>query len=118
MIRLLRVFWFTFWLTCPACQRGRMFRSLFVMNVRCPTCNVVFERDNGEVTGGMAINTALLCLIAIAGGVLAITTTIPTVPLLLGVGGFMALFGVLFYRHARALWVGVLYVTGSINEDV
>ena len=95
-----------------------MFRSLFVMNVRCPTCNIVFERDNGEVTGGMAINTALMCLIAVAGGVLAITTSIPTGQLLLGVATIMILFGVFFYRHARALWVGILLLAGTINEDV
>lgn len=118
MIRVLRVFWCTFWLTCPACQRGRMFRSLFVMNVRCPTCNIIYERDSGEVSGGMAINTALMCLIAIAGATLAVMTTIPTVPLLIGVASFMVLFGLLFYRHARSLWVGILFLTGSIDEDV
>ena len=118
MIRVLRVFWLTFGLTCPACQRGRMFRSLFVMNVRCPVCNVIFERDKGEVTGGMAINSVLMCLIAIVGAVLSITTDIPTAPLLLSIGTFMAIFGILFYRHARSLWIGVLYLTGSINEDV
>jgi len=118
VIRVLRVFWYSFWLTCPACQRGRMFRSLFVMNVRCPTCNIVYERDSGEVSGGMAINTLLMCIIAIGGAILAVTTTIPTVPLLLGVATIMIVFGLLFYRHARALWVGILLLAGTINEDV
>jgi uncharacterized protein (DUF983 family) len=118
VIRVLRVFWYSFWLICPACQRGRMFRSLFTMNVRCPTCSMVFERDSGEVSGGMAINTALLCLIAIGGAVMAVTTTIPTGQLLLGVATIMILFGVFFYRHARALWVGILLLAGTINEDV
>ena len=117
-MKTLRVFWLTFWLTCPACQRGRMFRSLFTMNVRCPTCGIVFERDSGEVSGGMAINTVLMCFMGIAGAVLAVTTDIPTLPLLLGVGAAMILTGVLFYRHARALWVGLLFLTGSIHEDV
>jgi uncharacterized protein (DUF983 family) len=118
VIKALRVFWLTFWLTCPACERGKMFRSLFTMNVRCPTCNIVFERDSGEVSGGMAINTVLMCFIGIAGAILAVVTDIPTIPLLVGMTVFMILFGVLFYRHARALWVGILYLTGSIHEDV
>jgi hypothetical protein len=95
-----------------------MFRSLFQMNVRCPVCGVVFERDAGEVTGAMAINTALMSLMAIVGAVLAIITTIPTGWLIGGTAAVMIFFGVFFYRHARAVWVGVLFLTGAIFEDV
>ena len=95
-----------------------MFRSMFQMNVRCPICGVVFERDRGEITGGMAINTVLMCLLGIAGGILAVETTIPTVWLLVGVASTMIIVGVGFYRHARALWIGILFLTGSIFEDV
>jgi hypothetical protein len=49
---------------------------------------------------------------------MAVTTTIPTGQLLLGVATIMILFGVFFYRHARALWVGILLLAGTINEDV
>jgi len=95
-----------------------MFRSLFQMNVRCPVCGVVFERDAGEVTGAMAINTALMSLMAIVGAVLAIITTIPTGWLIGGTAAMMIFFGVFFYRHARAVWVGILFLTGAIFEDV
>jgi uncharacterized protein (DUF983 family) len=118
MFRVLRVLYVTMLLRCPACQRGRMFRSLFQMNVRCPVCGVVFERDAGEVTGAMAINTALMSLMAIVGAVLAIITTIPTGWLIGGTAVVMIFFGVFFYRHARAVWVGVLFLTGAIFEDV
>ena len=118
MFRVLRVLYVTMLLSCPACQRGRMFRSLFQMNVRCPVCGVVFERDAGEVTGAMAINTALMSLMAIIGAVLAIITTIPTGWLIGGTAAVMIFFGVFFYRHARAVWVGILFLTGAIFEDV
>jgi len=118
MFRVLRVLYVTMLLRCPACQRGRMFRSLFQMNVRCPVCGVVFERDAGEVTGAMAINTALMSLMAIIGAVLAIITTIPTGWLIGGTAAVMIFFGVFFYRHARAVWVGILFLTGAIFEDV
>jgi len=118
MFRVLRVLYVTMLLRCPACQRGRMFRSLFQMNVRCPVCGVVFERDAGEVTGAMAINTALMSLMAIVGAVLAIITTIPTGWLIGGTAAVMIFFGVFFYRHARAVWVGILFLTGAIFEDV
>jgi uncharacterized protein (DUF983 family) len=76
--RVLRILYVTLILRCPACQRGAMFRSLFQMNVRCPVCNVVFERDHGEITGGMAINTVVVCSLGVLGGVLAVVTDIPT----------------------------------------
>ena len=44
MLRIVRILSLGLLLICPACRRGRMFRSLFVMNVRCPVCGVIFER--------------------------------------------------------------------------
>ncbi len=95
-----------------------MFRSLFTMNVRCPVCGVIFERDAGEVTGGIAINTMVTCtLVVLAAAYLALFTDIPALPLI----GLLALltvgFSLLFYRHARGLWASILYLTGSIFED-
>ena len=118
MFRVLRVLYVTMLLRCPACQRGRMFRALFQMNVRCPVCGVVFERDAGEVTGAMAINTALMSLMAITGAVLAIVTDLPASWIIGGTAAVMIVFGVFFYRHARAVWVGILFLTGAIFEDV
>ena len=118
MLRILYILTLGLLLICPACQRGRMFRSLFVMNVRCPVCGVIFERDAGEVTGGMAINMTLTSLIAVVGGgLLGVLTDIPAVLLILVVGAFTVAVGLLFYRHARGLWTSILYLTGSIFED-
>ncbi|HEU5013737.1 MAG TPA: DUF983 domain-containing protein [Roseiflexaceae bacterium] len=95
-----------------------MFRSLFQMNVRCPVCGVIFERDGGEVTGGVAINSTVTSMIVfIGGGLAAVFTDIPLLPLMLGIGLFALVFSLWFYRHARGLWVGILYLTGSMFED-
>jgi uncharacterized protein (DUF983 family) len=118
MLRILYILTLGLLLICPACRRGRMFRSQFVMNVRCPICGVIFERDAGEVTGGMAINMTLTSLIAVVGGgLLGVLTDIPAVLLIVVVGAFTVAVGLLFYRHARGLWTSILYLTGSIFED-
>jgi uncharacterized protein (DUF983 family) len=104
-------------LICPACRRGRMFRSLFTMNVRCPVCGVIFERDAGEVTGGIAINTIITSLLTISGAALAFFTDIPLLPLLAGLVFVTVLFPLWFYARARALWTGILFLTGSMFED-
>lgn len=117
MLRIARVLTQSFMLTCPACQHGRMFRSHFRMNVRCPVCHVVFERDGGEITGGLAINVTLTMCIALIGSVLAFSTDIPLMPLLFGMTAVIVVFPLWFYRHARGLWVGIIYLTGSMFED-
>jgi uncharacterized protein (DUF983 family) len=118
MFRILRILILGLLLTCPACRHGRMFRSLFVMNVRCPVCGVIFERDAGEVTGGMAINMSLTSAIAvIGGGLLGVFTDLPAAELIALVGLITVAIGLLFYRHARGLWTSILYLTGSIFED-
>lgn len=118
MLRIVRILSLGLLLICPACRRGRMFRSLFVMNVRCPVCGVIFERDAGEVTGGMAINMTLTSTFAlVVGGVMGVATDIPAGALIVLLGIATVGFGLLFYRHARGLWTSILYLTGSIFED-
>lgn len=95
-----------------------MFRTLFRMNVRCPVCGVVFERDHGEITGGMAINTVLVLFIAVVGAVVSVVTDY-SAWLIIGITALvMTIVGIVFYRHARALWIGILYLTGSMFEDI
>jgi uncharacterized protein (DUF983 family) len=118
MLRILQILTLGLLLICPACRRGRMFRSFFTMNVRCPVCGVIFERDAGEVTGGMAINATLTSALAFVGGaLLGIYTDLPVLTLIIVAALATVGFALLFYRHARGLWVSILYLTGSIFED-
>ena len=117
MGRIVRVLVQSLLLTCPACQHGRMFRSRFRMNVRCPVCHVVFERDGVEITGGLSINVTLTMCIALFGAAAAFATDVPLVPLLLVLTAVTVAFPLWFYRHARGLWIGIIYLTGSMFED-
>lgn len=118
MRRIVQILIHGLFLICPVCQRGKIFRSLFTINARCPKCGVVFERDPGEVTGGMAITLVLTSTITvISGGLLALLTDIPIALLIGGLTLFTVVFGLLFYRHARGLWISLLYLTGSIFEE-
>ena len=104
-------------LICPVCRRGRMARSFFQLRERCPVCGVVFERNPGEVTGGMAINMVLSSLVGVAAAVyLAVFTALSPLGLVVALTGLTLGFGLLFHRHARGLWVGFLYLSGAIAE--
>ncbi len=118
MKHTLHILWTGLRLLCPVCQRGAMFRSLLDMNEHCPNCGVEFERDAGEVTGAIAILfTVLLLFIGVAGGMLALMTTIHAAILIIGLALLTTLIGVVFYRHARGLWVSFLYLSGAMFEE-
>jgi uncharacterized protein (DUF983 family) len=118
MKHILHILWIGLRLVCPVCERGAMFSSLFDMHDRCPNCGVVFERDAGEVTGAIAIAlTVLLTFIGVAGGVLALLTEIHAAVLIFGLAIMTTIIGVMFYRHARGLWVSFLYLSGAMFEE-
>ena len=104
-------------LICPVCRQGRMSRSLFRLRERCPRCGVVFERDPGEMTGGMAINMVISSILGVALAIyLAFFTTL-SIPVLAAILAAVTVgFGLLFHRHARGLWVAFLYLSGAIHE--
>ncbi len=116
--RVLRTAWLVTRLHCPSCGLGAIGAGPFAIRPRCLVCGVVFERDPGEVAGGIWINsiatTAGICGLAVW---LEFFTNVPRVletPLVLL---FAALFPVVFYRHSRAIWIGVLHVTGLVHRD-
>jgi uncharacterized protein (DUF983 family) len=114
----IRALWLGFLLRCPNCGRGKMFRGLFEMEETCPNCGVRFERQSGESIGGMVINLALAEVITIGGFFLVDALFhVPITHQLLFWIPFTIVFCVLFYRHARAMWVGVAFLAGSVYTD-
>lgn len=117
MFRLLRALLDGLLLRCPRCHRGHMFERGFTMHRSCPVCGLQFERAVGEVTGGMGINTVVtLTVITVCSFVFGLTTSVPLLPLLLGLGAFAVLFPIAFYRSSRGMWAGFLYITGDNTE--
>jgi uncharacterized protein (DUF983 family) len=41
---------------CPSCGHGAIYRTLFEMRRRCPTCDVQFEREPGYFVGSMYVS--------------------------------------------------------------
>jgi len=105
-------------LRCPNCEQGRMFDGLFGMRRECDVCGVRFERHDGESVGGMYLNLGIAELIAIPGYFIVNALFHPPfLPHLIFWFVFTLVFCALFYRHARGLWVGISYLTGSVQRD-
>ncbi len=106
------------WLRCPNCERGTMFHGLFRMEATCPHCGVRYERASGESIGGTLINLCLAEVLSVGGYI--ITQAIWNPPWQFQLAFWVAfnlVFIVLFYRHARGLWVSVAYLTGGVYAD-
>ena len=94
-------------LRCPICGKGRLFRGFLKMNEPCPGCGIRFEREPGFFLGSIYINYGLTSLIvAIAYPVCLFSGWLKERQLLLGSLAFMLIFPLLFFRHARSLWLG------------
>lgn len=105
-------------LRCPNCEQGAMFAGLLRPHVRCAACGVRFERMDGESIGGLAITTFVVPSLALLGFFL--TNALTPLPFTLNalVWGAAIVLGVtLLYRHSRAAWVAVSYLTGGVYAD-
>lgn len=105
-------------LRCPNCGRGRMFRGLFHMEPTCPYCHVRYERQSGESIGGTLINLCVAEVLSVGGYFVTQAAFQPPVTFqLIFWISFNILFIVLFYRHARGLWVSIAYLSGGVYAD-
>jgi len=117
MLRFLRALFDGLMLRCPRCHTGRMFARGFTMNRVCPNCGLPFEQATGEITGGMGINIVVtLAIIIVCALVFGLNPAVSLAPLLIGLALFAILFPIAFYRSARGLWAGFLYMTGGNQE--
>lgn len=95
-------------LRCPRCGQGAMFTGVFRMHETCPNCRFKFEREPGYFLGSIYINYGLSALIStIAWMSLRYGVGVPALPLAIGLALFVILFGSLFFRYARALWLAL-----------
>ena len=78
-----------------------------LMRKECPHCGLHYEREPGFFLGSIYFNYGLTALlVAIVYPVLLFNQILPEARLLLGAFCFVVIFPMLFFRHARALWLG------------
>lgn len=83
-----------------------MFIGWFQMRGSCPACGLRYGREPGYFLGSIYINYGVTALITTFGFVwLRFGLDVEGRPLLIGFSAFCLLFPVVFFRHARALWL-------------
>ena len=78
------------------------------MYERCAVCGLRFEREQGYFLGAMYINSGVTVVLALLASFVLEYWTRPslTQQLVLWIG-FGTVCPVLFFRHARGLWLGI-----------
>lgn len=105
-------------LRCPNCEQGRMFTGLFDIEAQCPNCAVVFERSEGESLGGAMLSLVIAEILSIGGFFISQWLfEPPMVTQLIFWIIFNLIFIVLFSRHGRGMWVGIIYLIGGVYAD-
>jgi uncharacterized protein (DUF983 family) len=105
-------------LRCPHCGNGPMFDGLVTLRPVCDACGVRFERLDGESIGGMAITLVAVPSLALVGFFLTEFTTEVGFVVNSAIWMVFLLAGCAFgYRHARAAWIAISYLTGGVYAD-
>lgn len=119
--RLARKLWVSgIRLRCPNCEQGRIFPRWHLLRIKptCDVCGVRYERLDGESVGGMMFTLGIIPPVAIAGFFLVDWLTPLSIPVNAALWLVFILLGVtLMYRHSRAAWVAVSYLTGGVYAD-
>ncbi len=104
---------------CPACRRGPIFASAWVMHERCPVCGLLLLRAPGYFTGAMYFSYGLgiPCILGLTG---LWTWLRPGWPLWQRIGLAWVLFLPLvptIFRLSRVLWIHLDRAIDPAGDD-
>ena len=105
-------------LRCPRCGAKTLFRKGFAMHDNCRVCAYRFEREQGYYVGAMYINYGVTVLIIVPGYFALEWWTEFTLGQQLALwSGVGILLPLVFFRHARGLWLGFDYIFNPDEGD-
>jgi uncharacterized protein (DUF983 family) len=102
---------------CPRCGRGAIASSFFVMNEVCPSCGIVFWKNEGEWIGPAVINySAALVGVLATWALLVMLNCSATVQVIVpSVAAVVA--GVGIVPWSSSFWTLFLYLSQEIGPD-
>jgi len=104
-------------LRCPRCGRTRLFAGWFRMRDTCAACGLRYEREQGYFVGAIYVNYLLTAALGLGGvllldGILGLSLA---QQLALAIP-CMLLAPLLFFRHARSLWLAIGYLVETLDD--
>lgn len=104
-------------LVCPACRKGRIYRSFTKMNDTCAHCGAVFEPDEGDFVGAMVVAYSITAvLVAIGVGITTALLNLTFVQHVVIWSVFATVFILLTYRNQKGIWIGILHIMTGLKK--
>ncbi len=95
-------------LRCPRCGQGKLFAKFITMNKTCEHCQLDIAKQGGYYLGSTYINYGFTTIISMASYMtLRFGYDIDSKTLVPYFVVFLVAFPLLFFRHARALWLAM-----------
>jgi uncharacterized protein (DUF983 family) len=100
-----------FRLRCPACGRGALYKSAFKMWEQCPSCGLVYGREQGYFVGAIYINVmATEALILFVYLVSVFTGFVNNSAIYVVLIGMAVALPLIFSRYSRSLWLSIDHI--------
>ncbi len=102
---------------CPHCSEGPVFRGLYEMHEKCPSCQAVYDRDGGLWTGPVVTSYSFGTLGAFALWIWMFMTDRDfdgSEYMLMAIAAVVCLGT---YRYAKSSWLWLLYRTNRVFPD-
>lgn len=108
---------------CPVCAEKDVFASFFTIREKCPSCGLVFEREEGYWLGAMIVAMALVIVtfaVVFLGGIALTWPDPPWNTLLIVTIAANLVVPVVLYPWSMTAWMGIhhAFVTTNRDEDV
>lgn len=117
VVRALRLLRGGLCLHCPRCGARSLFRNWWTMHEQCAACQLRFEREQGYFLGAMYINYGVTVVLTLLGSfALEWWQEVSLTQQLVLWITFGTLFPLVFFRHARGLWLGLDYCFDPEDE--
>ena len=105
-------------LKCPACGGASLYQSAFKMHERCPSCGLVYGREQGYFVGAIYINVmateALILLVYLVSLLTGFTGEREVFALMIGMAVGLPL---IFFRFSRSLWLSIDHIVSPRSRD-
>jgi uncharacterized protein (DUF983 family) len=95
---------------CVVCGGRKVFRRWLQMSRECPTCGLVFERQEGHFVGAVGINTILTfgaLAVTLVVGIILTAPDLAVVPILVCGGLIAVLLPIVAHPTSRMLWTAI-----------
>lgn len=103
-------------LLCPACGGSFIAQSPFKIRHYCPSCGVLFQREEGFFVGAITINVVATELIILALYFVCLLTLNSYRLILTALFITGLLFPVAFYHHSWSIWLSLDHFVESLPK--